>query len=106
MIPFIDFKTFRFAEPLYLWLLLAPALLLAMWIWQFVRRRADTERWVRERMVPVAERYRFAGDLAVWACLIFASALCIAALARPEALISVVGTNSADIRRIQHGSSS
>src|ERR1051325_5157355 len=106
MLPFIDFKTFRFAEPLYLWLLLAPALLLVMWIWQFVRRRADTERWVRERMVPVSERDRFAGDLAFWVCLIFASALCIAALARPEALISVVRNNSADIVLLQDGSAS
>ena len=106
MIPFIDFKTFRFAEPLYLWLLLAPALLLAMWIWQFLRRRSDTERWVRERMVPVSERYRFAGDLAFWICLIVASALCIAALARPEALISVVRNNSADIVLLQDGSAS
>src|SRR5438552_2667369 len=106
MIPFIDFKTFRFAEPLYLWLLIAPALLLAMWIWQFLRRRSDTERWVRERMVPVSERYRFAGDLAFWICLIVASARCIAALARPEALISVVRNNSAGIVLLQDGSAS
>jgi Ca-activated chloride channel homolog len=106
MFPHIDFNTFRFAEPLYLWLLVAPGLLLALWVWQVWRRRLDTQRWVRERMVPVSERYRFVGDLAFWICVIFASGLCIAALARPEALISVVRNNSADIVVLQDGSAS
>jgi Ca-activated chloride channel family protein len=106
MFPTIAFNTFRFAEPLYLWLLIAPGLLLGLWIWQVLRRRSDVERWVRERMVPISERYRFVGDLAFWLCLIFASSLCIAALARPEALISVVRSNSADIVLLQDGSAS
>src|ERR1700757_1166518 len=85
MLPHIALNTFRFAEPLYLWLLAVPGVLLAMWIWQIRRRRFDAEQWKRERMVPIAERFRLAGDLAFWICLIFASSLCIAALARPEA---------------------
>jgi Ca-activated chloride channel family protein len=106
MLPRIDFNTFRFAQPLYLWLLVAPGLLLALWVWQVWRRRSDTDRWVRERIVPVSERYRFVGDLAFWICVIIASSLCIAALARPEALISVVRNNSADIVLLQDGSAS
>src|SRR5690348_13103068 len=106
MIPHVDFTTFRFAQPLYLWLLAAPGLLLVLCFWQVVRRRSDTERWVRDRMVPVSERYRFIGDLAFWICVIFASSLCIAALARPEALISAVRNNSADIVLLQDGSAS
>ena len=106
MIPHIDFSSFRFAEPLYLWLLVLPGLLLVLWVWQFVRRRLDTLHCIRERVLPVAERYRFAGDLAFWICVILASALCIAALARPEARISTVHTSSADIVLLQDGSAS
>src|ERR1051326_9141215 len=106
MIPRFDFNTLRFAQPLYLWLLVAPGLLLALWVWQVIRRRYETERWVQERMVPVSERYRFLGDLAFWICIIFACSLCIAALARPEALISAVRSNSADIVLLQDGSAS
>ena len=106
MIPRIDFSTFRFAAPLYLWLLVAPAILLALWVWQVLRRRSDTRRWVRERVVPISERYRFVGDLAFWICGIVAAGLCIAALARPEARISVVRTGSADIVLLQDGSAS
>jgi Ca-activated chloride channel family protein len=106
MLPHIDFNTFRFAEPLYLWLLAVPGVLLTLWIRQVLRRRSDTGRWARERVVPINERYRFIGDLAFWICLIFASGLCIAALARPEALISVVRNNNADIVLLQDGSAS
>ena len=106
MIPHIDFSTFRFAEPLYLWLLAVPGLLLVLWIWQVVRRRSDTRRCVRERVVPISERYGFVGDLAFWICGIAASSLCIAALARPEARISVVRNANADIVLLQDGSAS
>src|SRR5215467_14882375 len=104
MLPRIDFNTLRFAQPLYLWLLIAPGLLLVLWVWQVWRRRSDTERWVRERVVPISERYRFIGELAFWISVIVASSLCIAGLARPEALISVVRNNSADIVLLQDGS--
>jgi Ca-activated chloride channel homolog len=102
----IDFSTFRFAAPLYLWLLIVPAIMLALWIWQVLRRRSDTHRWIRERVVPVSERYRFVGDLGFWIFVIVASSLCIAALARPEARISVVRSGSADIVLLQDGSAS
>jgi hypothetical protein len=106
MLPHIDFNTLRFAEPLYLWLLVLPGLLLALWTWQFVRRRFDTRLWVSERIVPISERYRLVGDLAFWIFAIFASSLCIAALARPQARISVVRNSSADMVLLQDGSAS
>jgi Ca-activated chloride channel family protein len=102
----IDFSTFRFAAPLYLWMLVVPGLLLGLWIWQVLRRRSDTRRWLRERIVPMSERYRFVGDLGFWIFAIVASSLCIAALARPEARISVVRSGSADIVLLQDGSAS
>jgi Ca-activated chloride channel family protein len=102
----IDFSTFRFAAPLYLWMLVIPGLLLGLWIWQVLRRRSDTRRWLRERIVPMSERYRFVGDLGFWIFAIVASSLCIAALARPEARISVVRSGSADIVLLQDGSAS
>ena len=102
----IDFGTFRFAEPLYLWLLVVTGLLLVLWIWQVVRRRADARRCVTERVLPVAERYGLFGDLAFWSCLIVAASLCIVALARPEARVSVVRNTGADIVLLQDGSAS
>ena len=33
MIPKIDLNTVRFDEPQYLWLLVAPAILLGLWFW-------------------------------------------------------------------------
>ena len=43
-LPRVSFESFRFAEPLYLWLLIIPAVLFAVWIWRFVRRRGDLKR--------------------------------------------------------------
>lgn len=102
----IDLSTFRFASPLYLWMLIVPAVLLVLWIWQVLRRRSDTRHWLHERVVPISERYRFVGDLGFWIFAIVASSLCIAALARPEARISVVRSGSADIVLLQDGSAS
>ena len=41
MVTGIDFNTLTFGERLYLWLLLAPAILLVVWAWRVFRRRAD-----------------------------------------------------------------
>lgn len=102
----IDFDTLRFGEPLYLLLLVVPGFLLVLWLWQVLRRRADARRCVRERVVPVAERYGLVGDLAFWFCLIVAASLCIVALARPEARVSAVRDAGADIVLLQDGSAS
>ena len=52
-----DASTFRFGEPVYLWLLVAPGMLLVLWMWQVLRRRADAGAAVRARVLPVRERY-------------------------------------------------
>jgi Ca-activated chloride channel family protein len=105
MIEPIDIETFGFAEPLYLWLLIVPAMLLGMWIWRVLRRRADVRQYRRQRMVPVRERYGWFGDLAFWSCLIIATALCIVALARPQARI-LVDRTGIDIVILQDASAS
>jgi len=106
MIKEIDLGTISFADPLYLWLLVVPGILLVLWAWQVVRRRADARRYVRERVLPVHEQYTLAGDLAFWLCLIVAASLCIFALARPQARIAVVRRAGADFVILQDGSSS
>ena len=102
----IDVSTVSFREPLYLWLLAAPGGLLALWIWQVVRRRADERRLRRERVMPVVERRPVLGDLAFWVAVCLATIVCILALARPVARASVIRRASADIVILQDGSAS
>jgi Ca-activated chloride channel family protein len=102
----VELGTVSFAEPLYLWLLIAPAVLVAALVWHVLRRRADAKRLVRERLVPVQERHPLLGDLAFWFALTLASACCILALARPVARVSTMRTASADIVILQDGSAS
>jgi Ca-activated chloride channel family protein len=102
----IDVRTFGFGEPVYLWLLVAPGILLVLWTWQAFRRRADARRCVRERVVPVREKYSAIGDLVFWLCLLVAVTLCIVAIARPQARVSVVSVSGADFVILQDGSAS
>ena len=106
MLTGVDLGTLSFAEPLYLWLLIVPAMLLVLWLWQVWRRRLDARRSARHRVLPLRERFTFAGDLAFWLCVIAASSLCIIALARPQARVSAVTTGGADIVILQDGSAS
>src|SRR5580704_16800818 len=106
MVTGIDFNTLTFGEPLYLWLLAVPGMLLILWIVQVVRRRADTRRYLHERVVPVPERYTLTGDLAFWLCLIVAASLLVVALARPQARVVIVRKAGADIVILQDGSAS
>jgi hypothetical protein len=105
MFGFIDLKTFAFGEPLYLWLLAAPALLSLLWVWQVLQRRRDARRYTHQRLLPVRERYTMLGDLGFWLCVMFAASLCIVALARPQARIFVDRTG-ADIVVLQDASAS
>ena len=105
-LPRISFESFRFAEPLYLWLLIVPAVLFAVWIWRFVRRRGDLKRLRARRALPVRERLGAVGDLAFWAAVLVAASLCIVALARPQALVSTVRKASADVVILQDASAS
>ncbi len=105
-LPRVSFESFRFAEPLYLWLLIVPAVLFAVWIWRFVRRRGDLKRLRARRALPVRERLGAVGDLAFWAAVLLAASLCIVALARPQALVSTVRKASADVVVLQDASAS
>jgi Ca-activated chloride channel family protein len=102
----VDFASLGFATPLYLWLLTVPGALLALWVWQVVRRRADARRLRRSRVIPVRERLGAVGELGFWLCAIAAASLCILALAGPRARVAVVRTASADIVILQDGSAS
>ena len=106
MIPAIDVSTLSVGTPLYLWLLLVPAALLVLWIWQVVRRRHDVRRLARMRTIPVRERFGLIGDLGFWLCLIVATALCVLALAGPRARVSVVRRASTDVVILLDGSAS
>ena len=106
MIPSIDVSTLSVATPLYLWLLLVPAVLAVLWIWQLIRRRADANRFARGRIVPVRERFGLAGDLGFWLSVIVAIALCVIALAGPRARVSVTRRASTDVVVLLDGSAS
>jgi Ca-activated chloride channel family protein len=102
----VEAGTFGFAQPFYLWLLIVPGVLLLVWIGLVVKRRADVRRLRRSRVLPVAERHGAAGDLAFWVCVLTAASLCIVALARPHARVTVVRRASADLVVLQDGSAS
>ena len=96
----------RFDEPLYLWLLLLPAGLGVLWVWQLVRRRGDAHRALRDRTTPLREQYAFAGGLSFWLCLVLAVAALVLALGRPQVLASVTQNAGADFIILQDGSTS
>lgn len=96
----------QFGAPHFLWLLVAPALLLVALGYRFVRRWIDLRRLRALRSVPVRERYGFAGDLPFWLCLILAAASLVVAVARPQGVTTVVGRAGVDIVVLQDGSAS
>lgn len=106
MIPRIDFETFRFESPALLWLLAVPFALAALWTWRVARRRADVHRLKAARVLPVRERYNFAGDLTFWLAVLVAASLCIVAVAKPQARVSAVRRASADVVLLQDASAS
>lgn len=103
---FIDFGSIRFGEPLYLWLLVAPAVLFLLWCAQVVRRRVDARKYRAARLVPVHERFSTVGDLAFWLALIAALSLTILALARPQGITAIVRSPGVDIVLLMDGSTS
>jgi len=79
-------ETFRFAQPLFLWLLTVPGALALLWILRFAQRRRDIGRMRQSRIIPFYERFRFAGPLLFRGFLILAAAFLMMALARPQTL--------------------
>lgn len=106
MLTRIDLGTVRFGEPDALWLLVVPAILLVLWIWQYVARRKDARHFVRHRTLPHRERIPALGRMLFWLCLACAIAATIGALARPQALVSVVWRGGVDVVILQDGSAS
>jgi Ca-activated chloride channel family protein len=106
VLPSISLETFRFASPVYLWLLVAPVALLMLWGWRVVRRRTEVRRLRGQRTLPVPQRFGPVGDLAFWACVLIASSLAIIAIARPQARISSFRRASADVVILQDASAS
>src|SRR2546427_11291566 len=102
----INFETLRFAAPQYLWLLIAPGVLLVGWCWQLTARRRDARRYRQHRRLPVRERFPIFGSLVFWLCLILATACTILALARPTAAAALVRTAGVDLVILQDGSAS
>jgi Ca-activated chloride channel family protein len=105
-LPAIQLDTFRFAAPVYLWLLAIPLVLLFVWGWRVVRRRANVRRLAALRVMPVGQRFGPVGDLAFWACVLVAAGLCIGAIARPQARVSSFRKASADVVILQDASAS
>jgi Ca-activated chloride channel family protein len=95
-----------FGAPAFLWLLAAPALLLVVWLWRFVRRLADLRELRAHRSVPIRERFALAGELPFWLALVLAASLLIVALARPRDVATVVGRAGLDVVILQDGSAS
>jgi Ca-activated chloride channel family protein len=102
----INLETVRFATPEYLWLLIAPGVLLIGWCWQLAARRRDSRRFRQHRRLPVRERFPMFGNLVFWLCLILASACTILALSRPTAAAALVRTAGIDLVILQDGSAS
>jgi Ca-activated chloride channel homolog len=96
----------RFGAPAFLPLLAIPSALLLLWFWQLWRRRADARAFMRRRQVPVHERIPFFGELLFWFFLILAAGSSILALARPQAVTSLVRTAGVDLVILQDGSAS
>jgi Ca-activated chloride channel family protein len=97
MISLPAISNFSFAEPGYLALLVAPALLLVLWTWRLIRHRIEIRRFASQRVLPVRERVGIAGDFLFWLFLVLASSMCILALARPQARVTVSQRAGADI---------
>ena len=106
MVTGIDFSTLTWGYALYLWLLVVPAALLVLWFVQIARRRKDAKIYQASRVVPTREKFTLTGDLAFWLSIILASALCIVAIAKPQARIALSRRASADVVILQDASAS
>jgi hypothetical protein len=93
----------RYGEPVWLPLLVVPALLLVLWLWRFgqrLRDRAAYRRRIGARRLPIF------GDLLAWLLLVVALAATILSLARPLVVTSSVRTAGIDLVILQDASAS
>lgn len=106
VMPTLDLRRIEFGEPVYLALLAIPALLLVLWFWRVLARRADARRLLRGRRVPIRERFAVAGDLPLWLCVIAATVCLILASARPRGPATMVRQGGVDLVILQDASAS
>ncbi len=102
----MDGSSLRFLNPIFLNLLVVPALILFLWLARLVIRRFNVKSYSFGRTVPLKEKYLFAGPMLFWLCIIASIACLIVAIARPQKVISVVNKSSIDLVIIQDGSAS
>jgi Ca-activated chloride channel homolog len=72
-----------FSEPSLLAWAAVPIALMIVWMWRILRRAADARRLARRHTTPVPVRVARFGDAWFWCSLLVASALLVAAIARP-----------------------
>jgi Ca-activated chloride channel family protein len=102
----MGFEQIRFGEPVYLWLLIVPVLLLPAWLRLALFWRRDARRLRQLRIFPVRERYTFLGAWPFWLCLLSALSFAIVAAARPQSSIARLRTAGVDLIVLQDGSAS
>jgi Ca-activated chloride channel family protein len=81
-------------------------MLLLVLVWQVRRRRRELRRYRAAAASAVPHRYRAAGDLAFWSCVLIAAALVVVALARPQVRVRTVEKAGVDIILLQDASAS
>jgi Ca-activated chloride channel family protein len=95
-----------FGAPQFLWLLVAPAAFLLLWLWRFGRRVADLRRLRASRSIPIRERFSLGGDLWFWLFLMLSSASLAVAMAQPRGVTTIINRAGVDIVVLQDGSAS
>jgi hypothetical protein len=101
----VNYETFHFAQPLFLWCFAVLGVLALLWVARFFQRRNDIGRLRNARIVPFPERFRFAGPLFFQGCMLLAVAALVLALARPQNLM-VSDSDPVDLVILQDGSAS
>jgi Ca-activated chloride channel family protein len=102
----LDADSIRFAQPLFLWLQVVPALLLVLWGYQAWRRRRDVREYRLRRRAPLRQRLSPLGRLPFWLLQIAILSLVLLAASEPRALVRLVRTAGVDIVVLQDGSAS
>lgn len=102
----LDLRTVHFQEPVYLPLLIMPAVLLLAWCWRSAQRWRDARRLRDAHVAPVLERFGSFGGLLFWLCLLVSLALTVLALAEPTATVVLVRQAGIDLIVLQDGSAS
>jgi hypothetical protein len=105
-VPPAFWDNISFGTPQALWLLGAPAVLLALWAWRLALHVRDRRGFRQRRRPPVRERFTIFGGLMFWLFLLLAAAATIVALARPKATVPLLRTAGVDVVVLLDGSAS